>query len=70
LVVSAPRARSPTEEILRARKEADAFVESFDVDPGEENVDRLAEIVGILRRARDAVDRDRDDEPRAGREPP
>jgi hypothetical protein len=69
VVVSVPSRESAAEETER-RTRSDAFVESFDVDPWEENVDRLAEIVGILRRARDAVDRDRDDEPRAGREPP
>ena len=69
VVVSVPSRESAAEETER-RTRSDAFVESFDVDPWEENVHRLAEIVGILRRARDAVDRDRDDEPRAGREPP
>jgi hypothetical protein len=76
LVVSAPRARSPTEEILRARKEADAFVESFDVDPWEEDADRLAEIVDVLRRAADdpvfgeESDEEAPEEPRADRQPP
>ena len=76
LVVSAPRARSPTEETLRARKEADAFVESFDVDPWEEDADRLAEIVDVLRRAGDdpvfgeESDEEAPEEPRADRQPP
>ena len=69
VVVSVPSRESATEETER-RARSDAFVESFDVDPWEENVDRLAEIVDILRHARDAADRDRDDEPRACREPP
>ena len=69
VVVSVPSRESAAEETER-RTRSDAFVESFDVDPWEENVHRLAEIVDILRRARDAADPDRDDEPRAGREPP
>ena len=76
LVVSAPRARSPTEETSRARKEADAFVESFDVDPWEEDADRLAEIVDVLRRAGDdpvfgeESDEEAPEEARADRQPP
>ena len=69
VVITVPSRESAAEETER-RTRSDAFVESFDVDPWEENVHRLAEIVDILRRARDAADRDRDDEPRAGREPP
>ena len=71
--VSAPcGARNAREAESLSREGADAFVESFDVDPWEENVDRLSEIARILRRACDAVrDEDEDeDEARVDREPP
>ena len=71
VVITVPSRESAAEETER-RMRSDAFVESFDVDPWEENVDRLSEIARILRRACDAVrDEDEDeDEARVDREPP
>ena len=53
--VSAPSSARARETERLSRRGADAFVESFDIDPWEENVDRLSEIVRVLRRASDAV---------------